>query len=134
MLWKNLTDPILTEREELGFSKIYCDIPQMRVYQGTTHCTVSWMGFRFLDLSVSNLQEFSESEMSELNQPANDGTLHYKYMPRTEEWGVADSCHAVLTPSHNPNRRIVRAFRGEGDVAFQEGVIPLLRRFPGFFE
>ena len=28
VLWENLTDPILTGREELGFSKIYCEIPE----------------------------------------------------------------------------------------------------------
>ena len=27
VLWENLTDPILTGREEIGFSKIYCELP-----------------------------------------------------------------------------------------------------------
>ena len=27
VLWENLTDPIITGREELGFAKIYCELP-----------------------------------------------------------------------------------------------------------
>jgi hypothetical protein len=34
VLWENLTDPILTGREELGFAKIYCDLPEPRIHRG----------------------------------------------------------------------------------------------------
>ena len=30
VLWENLCEPILTGREELGFSKIYCELPSLR--------------------------------------------------------------------------------------------------------
>ena len=33
VLWENLTDPILTGREELGFSKIYCELPDPLTFQ-----------------------------------------------------------------------------------------------------
>ena len=33
VLWENLTDPILTGREELGFSKIYCNLPEAKLYK-----------------------------------------------------------------------------------------------------
>ena len=33
------------------------------------------------------------------------GTLHYKYMPRTDEWGAPDVASAVLTPSEGVNGR-----------------------------
>ena len=45
-----------------------------------------------------------------------DGTLHYKYMPRTGEWGTADAEYAVLTPAHTPNRRVLGMWRGQGTV------------------
>ena len=52
VLWENLTDPILTGREELGFSKIYCALPDPLTFNGETHCTASWLGFKFMDMRV----------------------------------------------------------------------------------
>ncbi|MEO8451781.1 MAG: acetoacetate decarboxylase family protein, partial [Gemmatimonadota bacterium] len=36
VLWENLCDPILTGREQLGYSKLYADIPPPRVLGGRT--------------------------------------------------------------------------------------------------
>ena len=117
VLWENLTDPILTGREELGFSKIYCELPEPVVYDGTTHCTGSWLGFRFLDLSLHDLTEVSEQEIAaQAENATSEGMLHYKYMPRTGEWGTADAAYAVLTPAHTPNRRVLGMWRGQGNV------------------
>ena len=51
VLWENLTDPILTGREQLGFSKIFCDMPDPVVCRGEFQVTGSWMGYRFLDMN-----------------------------------------------------------------------------------
>lgn len=117
VLWENLTDPIITGREELGYSKIYCEIPEPHVYAGTTHCTASWLGFKFLDFSVRNCEQVDPAT---LPAPVGDGILHYKYMPRTEQWGSADAAYAVLTPASTPNRRVVEASVGEGAIKFQQ--------------
>ena len=45
-----------------------------------------------------------------------DGTLHFKYMPRTGEWGTPDSSYAVLTPAETPNRRVVEQWTATGRV------------------
>ena len=117
VLWENLTDPILTGREELGFSKIYCELPEPVVYDGTSQCVGSWLGFRFLDLSLYDLAELSEQEIAAQSASSRgDGTLHYKYIPRTGEWGTADAEYAVLTPAHTPNRRVLGMWRGQGNV------------------
>ncbi len=119
VLWENLADPILTGREELGFSKIYCELPEPVVYNGTSHCIGSWLGFRFLDLSLHDMTELSEQEIADQSAKAGgDGTLHYKYIPRTGEWGTADAEYAVLTPAHTPNRRVLGMWRGEGSVTW----------------
>ena len=126
VLWENLTDPILTGREEIGFSKIYCDLPEPRVCQGETHCQASWMGFKFMDLSVKNLTpvELNNSPTPMAQSASNQltGTLHYKYIPRTggypESWGEADVAYAVLTPARSPNRVVTEMWRGEGRVDF----------------
>lgn len=117
VLWENLADPILTGREELGFSKIYCELPEPVVYSGSSHCVGSWLGFRFLDLTLNDLVEMPEEEIAAQAQNAKgDGILHYKYIPRTGEWGTADVECAVLTPAHTPNRRVQAMWRGQGRV------------------
>ena len=50
VLWENLTEPILTGREELGFAKIYCELPDPTISPSTWHSTASWLGFKFLTL------------------------------------------------------------------------------------
>ena len=121
VLWENLTEPILTGREELGFSKIYGEIPEPRIYQGQTHCTASWMGFKFMDLKIGNLTQLSSEEAAALiSKQSSDGTLHYKYMPKTGEWGKPDIAYVTLTPSANTNRVVKEMWRGEGTVQFHK--------------
>lgn len=116
VLWENMADPIITGREQLGFSKIYCELPEPSVYQGTTHCTAEWQGFRFLDLTVSNLRQLTPNEMAEVQK--SEGMLHFKYIPRTGEWGTADVAYATFTPAATPNRVVQEMWRGEGTVQF----------------
>ncbi len=124
VLWENLTDPILTGREEIGFSKIYCGMPEPRVLQGTTTCQASWMGFNFMDMSVYNLNqvELQKPISSTTKNEELTGTLHYKYIPHTggfpSSWGKADIAYVVLTPEKTPNRIVTEMWRGEGKVLF----------------
>ena len=101
VLWENLADPILTGREQLEFSKIYCELPEPVVDRGQTHCTASWMGFRFLDLSLDNMKAVSPEDVMRPGPPYSDGllsgVLHYKYIPRTGEWGEADAAYTRVS-------------------------------------
>ena len=118
VLWENLTDPILTGREELGVAKIYCDLPEPRIYQGATHCTASWMGFKFMDMTLSNLIPAAPASSKSSAEPQEDGLLHYKYMPRTGAWGEADAAYVTLTPAAALQRTEQGVWRGEGTVQF----------------
>ncbi len=121
VLWENLTDPILTGREEIGFSKIYCELPPPTVLRGEYHLIASWLGFKFLDIHLSDLQELSAEEIEKRQaNPTSDGTLHYKYMPRTGEWGKADIAYPVLTPAANSNQRILEQHVGTGRIQFHQ--------------
>ena len=119
VLWENLTDPIITGREELGFSKIYCELPEPTVLRGDRHLIASWLGFKFLDVNVTNLRRQSAEEIAGLAQDQTSaGTLHYKYIPRTGEWGTADVAYACLTPAATPNKVIKERWVGDGTVQF----------------
>lgn len=119
VLWENRTEPIITGREELGFSKIYCALPDPLVYRGRTHCTASWDGYKFMDLTVENLRALTPAEIGAvLGGRRSAGYLHYKYMPRTGEWGVADAAYATLSPSGASNQKLEGVWAGEGSVHF----------------
>lgn len=124
VLWENLTDPILTGREELGFAKVYAELPEPRVYDGDIHVSASWMGFKFLDMQVSDMEPVSLDELPSNNDgtSADDGmlrgTLHYKYFPRTGEWGKADVAYPVLTPSGHSHSILKERRQGDGNVTF----------------
>lgn len=121
VLWEDLADPILTGREELGFAKIYCEIPEPRVYEGTTHCMASWKTYRFMDMKITNLKPMSPDEIKTVQTgPQDDGLLHYKYITRTGDWSEADISHAVLTPTHTPNWTVKEGWSGDGSVAFRQ--------------
>ena len=121
VLWENLADPIITGREELGFSKIYCDLLEPRHLQGVTNCIASWMGFKFLDLKLSNMKQLNPTEIRSRRQTQrSSGILHYKYQPRTEEWGTADAVYPTFTPSAGSNSVIEEMWSGDGAVKFHE--------------
>jgi len=123
VLWENLCDPILTGREQLGFSKIYCELPEPTVLHGETCCIASWLGFKFMNMKLTNMVSAPlNSSLSSATEKPNDGvlkgTLHYKYMPRTGEWDCADVGHAVLTPAEGSNSVIKEKWQGDGTVEF----------------
>jgi hypothetical protein len=119
VLWENLTDPIITGREELGFAKIYCELPDPTVRQGAMHCTASWLGFKFMDLTANDLVPVpTDADNPTANALPIDGLLHYKYMPRTGAWGQADVAYPVLTPAATPQRVVKEQWHGAGRVIF----------------
>lgn len=119
VLWENLADPIITGREELGFAKIYCELPTPSVLRGNWHAIASWLGFKFLDLEITNLRQVSAAEIAtSASASTSAGQLHYKYMPRTGEWGTADVEYACLTPAEHSNSVVEAQWVGDGTVTF----------------
>jgi len=123
VLWENLADPIITGREELGWSKIYADIPEPRVQDNRADCVAGWMGFKFLDLNIGNLIQLSPRELEQHKEHAgkqrNDGVMHYKYMPRTGNFTEPDVSYATIWPSSGLGN-LREMWRGEGTVEFHE--------------
>ena len=119
VLWENLADPIITGREDLGFNKVYCELPEPAILFDQVSCLAAWLGFQFMDMKLSNLKELSANEIAAIARRASgDGTLHFKYIPKTGEWGKADIAYTTLTPAASPNRVVKKAWRGDGMVEF----------------
>ena len=123
VLWENLADPIQSGREELGFSKVYAELPDPWEYEGTTRFAASWLGFTFLDMQLEDMAAAPLDAAPAVPSTDPDvllGMLHYKYVPRTGEWDTADVSYPVLTPAANPNVQVTEVLQGEGTVAFHE--------------
>jgi hypothetical protein len=114
VLWENLADPIITGRGEMGHPKLYAEIAEPRSWEGAQISTASWMGFRFLELTVANLCDAPPP-------PArfrSDGALMLKYVPRTGSWGAAELVQVTLTPADDPDKTVERHQEGAGAVRF----------------
>jgi len=118
VLWENMADPILTGREELGVSKIFCDIAAPRRSGGKVHCEASWGGFRFLEAVFEDVTEVDPATKPADPGPDTGGNLlHYKYFPRTGQWGEADVACVTLTPPA-ADARVKSAATARGGFAF----------------
>ena len=115
VLWENLADPIISGREELGFSKLFCEIPEPRVQDGKHAICCGWLGHPFFDMELSGLRDAPPAQPN----PMNAGLLHYKFMPRTGDWGAADFAGAVLSPSHPSDITVTSRKTGEGHFHFR---------------
>jgi hypothetical protein len=101
VLWENLADPILSGREELGFAKLWCELPPPRLFRNRAVCAASWLSHQFCEIEVTDL---TETDAKTVPQPGlagiqSEGVLHYKYIPATQDWGSAAIEHACLTPA-----------------------------------
>jgi hypothetical protein len=125
ILWENLTDPIITGREELGFSKLFAELPPARMFGDTARVTASWLEFPFLDMELTALTQVAvpappAPAPAAAAAPGGElrGQMHYKYMPRTGEWGKADASYAVITPAGGSAARTLERWTGTGTVRF----------------
>ena len=114
VIFENLADPIIIGRGEMGHPKLYAEIAEPRFWDGAQTCAAGWMGFRFLDLTVSGLRDAPPSPA----RPSSDGTLMLKYVPRTGAWGESELHQVTLTPAEDPDKTIERQEVGIGAVRF----------------
>jgi len=139
VLWENLADPIVTGREELGFAKIYADIPPPVILGDRYNARALWQGFQFFEMELGELAETPDRPST------TTGSFHYKFIPRTGALGEADCAYLEYA---SPNRsatgyggmRIVRRSTGKGsfrfhrarweDVPFQYPIINALADLP----
>ncbi|MCX4140683.1 acetoacetate decarboxylase family protein [Paraburkholderia sp. SEWSISQ10-3 4] len=98
VLFEGLPDAILTGREELGFPKLFAEIPDLNVdlSAGTASGSASWFGFEFFEIDLYGLTEISGDK----RLPGPGGaTLFYKYMPRSGQFGSGGCDIAYATTS-----------------------------------
>lgn len=98
VLFESLTDPISSGREELGMPKLFCDIDVHR-RSSSVRVAASWRGAKFVDLSITGLEEADVStEHGTIGGEADYGILVYRYIPSVGRPGVADCEYAIVVP------------------------------------
>lgn len=101
-IWESHADPILCGREQLGYSKIFCDIPDLNAYHGVSKSVLSSWNFPFLELSFDFSGEIPENSALDaiLSDPQRKGKMHYKYVPHTGNgFSEADVAYVTLSPT-----------------------------------
>jgi hypothetical protein len=117
VLWENSADAIVTGREELGYNKIFAELPDLRVSSDETAVSTcaAWDGFEFLRLRGESLQA---TVPSEADPPP---ILNYKYVPATGKLGGADVAYPTITPRRSSDSRVIRALSGTGSLEWSPG-------------
>lgn len=116
VLWENRPEPILTGREELGFAKLYAELPEPRQFGGIQHHQASWDGHTFFEMDLSELVNAHPSASS-VPTDALTGTLHWRYLPALDP-ADANIEQAVLTPAGGFEVRCESFKRGAGAIRF----------------
>lgn len=97
VIWEGAPDAVMTGREELGFPKLFADIPQIEWNRdaGRACCSASWFGRRFFEIDISDLAE----TFGERSLPGSGGgaQLYYKYIPRSSIGGREGADVAYVT-------------------------------------
>jgi hypothetical protein len=115
VLWENRADPIITGREELGYPKLYCELPDKRVLRDETCYTAEWDGHQFLRMKLRGLKPSTAPETA---MPQADGVLTHRYLPPLESSDYPTIDELVLSPTESAYARYESFAVGEGEVEF----------------
>lgn len=119
VLWENRPEPIITGREELGFAKLYAELPEPRTFAGVQHHQASWEGHTFLEMELADLVDASPPQAAAVVAADNPltGTLHWRYLPALDPEDD-DVSQAVITPAGGFDVDFEAFQRGRGEVRF----------------
>jgi hypothetical protein len=113
VLWENRPEPILSGREELGFAKLYAQLPPPRVLRGRHVYEASWEGHTFLTMTLSDLVDAKPPQST----PTQGGVLHHRYFPAVSEGGQSID-EMVITPAGGASVTYDLFKRGAGAIEF----------------
>lgn len=87
VMFENHSDPIVAGREEMGYSKIYSDIPDFERLGSRYIAKASNWDFRFMKMEVDVSKDIPDLETLKEIEGRSSGKVHYKYFPHTMEKG-----------------------------------------------
>ncbi|GAW15963.1 hypothetical protein ANO14919_053850 [Xylariales sp. No.14919] len=98
VLFEDLADFFAPSRDELGMSKVYCQLGITHKSE-SYHLIASWRGVKFLEFSLGNLEaDDLGKEDGTVNGEDDLDILTYRYIPAVDESGKADAEYACVVP------------------------------------
>jgi len=115
VLWEDRPEPILSGREELGFAKLFCELPPARVLNGRTTRSAVWDGHEFVRMTLDDLAPAQEPPQPDASFA---GVLHHRFVPslRGDDPDVEEM---VMTPAGGAQVHYGSVRRGRGQVEFR---------------
>lgn len=103
VMFENLADPIITGREELGFSKVFADLAWVHEGDTLNGGVASWGGTEFFRFELG-------AAASVVDASAPVEVLHYRYVPAIGDWGKPLAIQFVCSPvsGGHPALRLAR--------------------------
>lgn len=91
VLFENMADPIITGREELGFSKVFATLEGTQSGQ-SYELNAGWEGTSFCQMSLSDL--VAEDDEAPAEEPP---IYHYKIVPSSRKEGEVDTRYTTVS-------------------------------------
>ncbi len=136
VIWENMAEPILSGREELGWSKVFAELPPPEKSDGKIICRAEWMGFKFLELTLTDIRQSGSTAWT------TAPVLHHKYIPATGQWGEADVDYITMTPAGASHAKVQENGLADAslslwtptwqDMPTQHACVTLLARLPQY--
>lgn len=104
-IWENHADPILSGREQIGYTKVFAGIEDLHTLNGVREASMSSWDFTFCNLKFdTNKSPEDEALLKEIvTDPESEGLMHLKYIPKTGDgFSEADVCYVSFTPKLFP--------------------------------
>jgi hypothetical protein len=120
VVFENMADPIISGREELGWSKVFADISDVVLPHVGERLAVAWDSHEFIVATFDDLREQAPS------RGTASPRLHLKSMPSTGDWGRNDLRHFTVTPAEDDYRVVEWAASGTGHLDFLQGTFQQL--------
>ncbi|KAI1808012.1 hypothetical protein F4811DRAFT_549441 [Daldinia bambusicola] len=117
VLWEDMTDPIISGREELGFPKLYADLGITQT-ESAYSMVASWQGSKFAEFRLGGLRAkegadgMGSRRLAPVEAGADEGLLLWRYMPSTGRPGEADVEYPVfVSHTEEAKKQEVRVVR-----------------------
>ncbi|KAI5450876.1 hypothetical protein NCC49_002617 [Naganishia albida] len=114
-LFENMCDPIVTGREELGFPKVWAELPDPVRENGNLVHTASWYGTEFMRLEIPDVQDRASEESPSMSKreytmPSVEGLLHHRFVPAVGEPGKHDASYPIFVPGAGDRKPNITKF------------------------
>lgn len=103
-MFENHADPIIGGREQLGYAKVYADMPKFIKDGKTIKSSASSWGFKFMEMTLDTRTPADNPDTMKELAAMSQGKFNYKYIQSTPFKGTAYGCGGADAsyPTFNP--------------------------------